>query len=53
LSPATRPQLTKYPYPDCNPTTQVMLNPFHTSCTKIVTKSFDGKVRQLAKRTLG
>lgn len=30
-----------------------MLNPFHTPSTKITSKAFDAKVRQLAKRTLG
>lgn len=35
------------------PPRQVMLNPFHTPSTKITSKAFDAKVRQLAKRTLG
>lgn len=32
---------------------RIMLNPFHTPSTKIVSKVFDQKVRLLAKRTLG
>jgi hypothetical protein len=32
---------------------QVMLNPFHTPSTKIVSKTFDHRVRMAAKRTLG
>lgn len=32
---------------------RVMLNPFHTPTTKIVSKAFDQKVRVLAKRSLG
>lgn len=32
---------------------RVMLNPFHTPSTKIVSKTFDHRVRMAAKRTLG
>jgi hypothetical protein len=30
-----------------------MLNPFHQPSTKVTSKAFDARVRQLAKRTLG
>jgi hypothetical protein len=31
---------------------QIMLNPFHTSTTRITSKPFDQKVKLLAKRIL-
>jgi hypothetical protein len=49
-APAPRPNP---PIPHPSRLAQVMLNPFHTPNTKIVSKAFDQKVRMAAKRTLG